>query len=312
MEASILANPKIISVGASDGNLGRSTYQTSIQVDTSEYNTQVLAVGKNFFGTVGLRFLEGRPLNVELASDLTEAAVVNRAFVEKTQIKDPIGKIITIHGGKRAIVGVVENHIDNLYRTADPEPFAFYVAPKDKYISLLVRTDPSDLREIEQYLEKTWKELFPGRPFESDTQDDLLLADVRRANVNLEQIFFFITLLGGLLSVAGIFALTSLNVAKRTKEIGIRKALGATIPSIVSLLNREFALVLAIAAVLGATGGYYGTSLLMSNLFAYHIPVSLTPVVACGVAVIAMGLVTTSATILRAAKANPVDALRSE
>jgi ABC-type antimicrobial peptide transport system permease subunit len=80
----------------------------------------------------------------------------------------------------------------------------------------------------------------------------------------------------------------------------------------VSLLNREFAIILAIAAVVGATGGYYVTSLLLSTLFAYHVPVSLAPVVACGVVVFAMGLLTTSATILRAARANPVDTLRSE
>ncbi|MEX2234119.1 MAG: FtsX-like permease family protein [Cyclobacteriaceae bacterium] len=82
-----------------------------------------------------------------------------------------------------------------------------------------------------------------------------------------------VTILGGLLSAAGIFALASLNIAKRTKEIGIRKALGATVNNIVGLLNKEFVVILLIAGIFGAVGGYYATNYLLSSLYAYHIPV---------------------------------------
>ena len=128
---------------------------------------------------------------------------------------------------KRRILGVIENHVDNLYRSKDPEPFIFYPAGKNQYITLLVKTEKADLPEIQKYLEKTWKEVFPGRAFESQFQEDLVLKDSRNANANLEKIFLFITVLGGVLSSSGIFALASLNIAKRTKEIGIRKALGS-------------------------------------------------------------------------------------
>ena len=168
------------------------------------------------------------------------------------------------------------------------------------------------LAETQKYLESTWKEVFPTRPFESQFQEELVLKGSRETNANLEKIFLFITVLGGLLSASGIFALASLNIAKRTKEIGLRKALGATIGNIVGLLNREFVIVLTIAALLGSVSGYFLTNALLSEIYAYHIPVGIISVVLCASVIFAIGISTTSATILSAAKANPVDTLRNE
>lgn len=131
-------------------------------------------------------------------------------------------------------------------------------------------------------------------------------------DANMEKIFFFITILGALLSASGIFALASLNVIKRTKEIGIRKALGATVNNILGLLNREFVIVLLFAAMAGSMGAYYATTSLLSILYAYHISVGILPVVLCAAFISGIGIFTTSATILKAARHNPVDSLRTE
>jgi putative ABC transport system permease protein len=312
MKNAIAGNPKILSVGVSDGNIGSNTYQTPILIDTSQYDVQALGVGKNYFETMGLRLSQGRTFNLENASDQEEGVIVNQAFLEKTGLKDPIDKVITLHDNKRRILGVIENHVDNLFRSRDPEPFVFYPAGKNQYITLVVRTEHRDQVEIQKYLEKTWKEVFPGRPFDSQLQDDLVLQGSRRLNANLEKIFLFITVLGGLLSTSGIFALASLNIAKRTKEIGIRKVLGATIGNILGNMNKEFVIVLSIASVLGAAAGYFLTDALLSNIYAYRITIGIVPVVSCALIIFGIGIFTTSATILRAAQSNPVDTLRSE
>ncbi|MBA4055531.1 MAG: hypothetical protein C0490_12520 [Marivirga sp.] len=312
MYAAISANPKILSVGVSDGNIGSSTYQTPVRIDTGEYNVQAAGVGKNYFETMGLRFAQGRTFNLENATDQEEAVIVNKAFVEKTGLVDPLDKSVTLHDKKRHIVGVIENHVDNLYRSKEIEPFIFYPAGKNQYVNLVVKTEHSDLPEVQKYLEKVWKELYPTKPFESKFQEDLVLQGSRELNANLEKIFLFITILGGLLSASGIFALASLNIAKRTKEIGIRKALGASINNIVGLLNREFMIVLLIAVILGSVGGYYLTGTLLASIYAYHIPVGIISVILCASGVFVLGLFTTSTTILKAAKTNPVDTLRSE
>ncbi len=312
LEKAILTNPKILEIAVSDGNVGSNNYQTPVTIDTGKYNVQAMGVGKNYFETMGLRLSEGRTFNLENASDQTEGVIVNKAFVQKTGLTDPLDKIVILHDNKRRILGVIENHVDNLYRSKDPEPFIFYPAGKNQYITLLVKTEKADLPEIQKYLEKTWKELFPGRAFESQFQEDLVLKDSRNANANLEKIFLFITVLGGVLSASGIFALASLNIAKRTKEIGIRKALGASVNNVIGLLNKEFVIILTIAGILGSIAGYYLTNALLKEIYAFHVPVGIASVVICSLFIFAVGIFTTSATIFKAARANPVHTLRNE
>lgn len=312
MEKAISMNPKILSVAVSDGTIGRNSYESPVMLDTAEYKSQVLGVGKNYFETMGLRFILGRPFNLENASDESEGIIVNKAFIERAGLEDPIDKIIVLHKVRRRILGVIENHIDNLYRSKEPEPFVFFPAAKHQYITLLVKTERSDLVETRKYLEATWKEIFPGKPFESQFQQDVLLDNSKQMNSNMEKIFFFITVLGALLSGSGIFALASLNVIKRTKEIGIRKTLGASVSNILGLMNREFLIILLLASVAGAVGGYYATNTLLGILYAYHISVGILPVVLSAIVIFAIGMLTTSTTILKAAKSNPVNTLRTE
>jgi len=312
LEKAILTNPKILEIAVSDGNVGSNNYQTPVTIDTGKYNVQAMGVGKNYFETMGLRLSEGRTFNLENASDQAEGVLVNKAFVQKTGLTDPLDKIVVLHDTKRRILGVIENHVDNLYRSKDPEPFIFYPAGKNQYITLLVKTEKADLPEIQKYLEKTWKELFPGRAFESQFQEDLVLKDSRNANANLEKIFLFITILGGVLSSSGIFALASLNIAKRTKEIGIRKALGASVNNVIGLLNKEFVIILAIAGILGSVAGYYLTNALLKEIYAFHVPVGIVSVIVCSLFIFGVGIFTTSATIFKAARANPVNTLRNE
>ncbi len=131
-------------------------------------------------------------------------------------------------------------------------------------------------------------------------------------NNNLKQIFFFITLLGCLLSASGIYALASLNVQKRTKEIGVRKVLGASVGSIVQLLNKEFAIILALAALVGGGGGYFLTNSLLNDLYAQHIEIGFVTIVLCSLSVFIICISTASTTIFRTATDDPTKTLRNE
>jgi len=312
MENAIASNPKILEVSVSDHHVGFSSYQFPFKVDTAEYSAQLIGVGKNYFETVGFTLVEGRFPNLENASERSESVIVNQALLKKINMTNPLDKIITVHEKKRHIVGVVDNHVDNLFRSKEPEPFIFYPADSSEYKMIEVRAEQNDLAETKTYLETTWKKLFPTKPFEGQFQEDIVLKETKNVNANLKNIFLFLTVLGGLLSASGIFSLASLNIAKRTKEIGIRKALGATVSNVVALLNREFVIILTISGVLGSVGGFYLVDLLLAQIYAYHIPVGILPVVICAVIIFIIGIFTTSMTILKAAKANPVKTLRSE
>jgi len=312
LKNAVASNPKIEEVSLSDHHIGYSTYEYPIQIDTGEYTSQLLGVGKNYFKTVGLKLKEGRFPNLENATDKREAIVVNQAFLDKVGMKDPIDKVVTVHEKKRHIVGVIENHVDNLFRSKEAEPFLFYTADSTAYKLMEVRAEAIDLPAVKSFIEETWKKVFPTKPIEIQFQEDIVLAETKSVNGNLKKIFLFLTALGGLLSASGIFSLASLNITRRTKEIGIRKALGATVSQVVLLLNREFLIILVIAAVGGSVGGFFLTDALLASIYAHRISVSTVPVLLCAFTIFAIGIITTSLTILKAAKANPVDTLRTE
>ena len=177
---------------------------------------------------------------------------------------------------------------------------------------MTIRTDPDDILSVRSSVEKEWKRLFPARPFESRLQEDIVYEEAGSYNTNLGKILAFITILGCLLSVSGIYALAGLNVQRRMKEIGVRRVLGASAGSIIQLLNREFAIILGLAAMLGGLGGYALTNALMGSLYVQHIEIGLVTLVLCGLSIFAVGIATTSGTIFRSALKNPTETLKSE
>jgi putative ABC transport system permease protein len=306
-------NPKVAATAVSDHHLSYNNYESPVLIDTTKYMSRHMGVGRNYCEVMGLKFVQGRTFNMDNQSDIAEAVIVNQAFVDKVGIKDPLDKIVTVHEKRRHIVGVIDNHIDNLYRAKDPEPFVFYPSTPDALKVMLIKThNATDLGDVQKSMEKTWKELYPTKAFQSRFQEEAVMAGMDRVNSNLKKIFLFLTVLGGILSASGIYSLASLNIARRTKEIGIRKALGASIRNVVLLLNKEFIIILGIAAIAGGVGGYYITLALLDEIYAYHISMGLFPIILCGLAVFLIGIMTTSSTIWRAARANPVDSLRTE
>ncbi|MFT6867750.1 MAG: putative ABC transport system permease protein [Cyclobacteriaceae bacterium] len=313
MAGQAYAIPVIKEISATEHHVGFSAYPNPITFDNMKYDVQHLEFGENYFETMQFKFIEGGPIDYNNANENKDAAVVSRRFTEKLGIQDdPIGQIIDIRGEKRRIKGVIEDFVDNLYRSKEPEPFIFYATIPQRWRQIVVRADAGDLKKANEELEKVWKQNFPSKPYESRYQEDILGSDVQRLNRNLQKIFLFLTVLGGLLSASGIFSLASLNIAKRTKEIGIRKALGASVGHVVMLLNREFIIILILAGLMGSLAGYFGTRWLLDLIYAIHIPMSVVPVFLSALVIFIIGISTTSLTILKAAGANPVDTLRDE
>ncbi|MEP1891676.1 MAG: FtsX-like permease family protein, partial [Cyclobacteriaceae bacterium] len=305
-------SPKVQLTGITHHQLGWSSYPFPVKIDTSEYQAQHIEVGENFFEIMGMRTIEGRFLDFTKTTDELGAIVVNRAFAEEVNLIDPIGKIVSVRGEKRRVVGVVEDHVDNFFRSSEPEPFVFYASKRNEYKQMLIRAEREDLEQVQTHLEAIWKEEFPEKPFQSQYQEEMVMDNMRQTNGNLKKIFLFLTILGGLLSASGIFALASLNIEKRNKEIGIRKALGASVSQIIRLLGKEFALILVIAATLGSVMGFFLSTLLLDEIYAYHMEVGILSAIFAAIVICAIGLLSTSSVILKAAVANPVTSLRDE
>jgi ABC-type antimicrobial peptide transport system permease subunit len=308
----IAGNPDIESIAGTANHIGpyNARYGT-VKLDTSLFKTNIYGVGTGYLKAVGLSIISGRDFIEGSQTDFESAVIIDENFVLNHDMASPIDAQLFYNDKPYRVVGIVKNHLSGL-KQADDSEHVFIVAQPATYKMMVVRTSPDDILIVRAYLESKWKDMFLGKPFESNLQEDIVYEEANGYNTNLRQIFFFITLLGCLLSGSGIYALASLNVQKRTKEIGVRKVLGASVASIIQLLNREFAIILALAALLGSGGGYFLTTALLSDLYAQHIEIGSVTIVCCSLIVFIIGISTTSTTIFRTATANPAESLRND
>jgi len=313
LKSEIQQNSKIEAVGVTDHHIGWGSYENPIKIDTSELRTHVYEIGPNYFDVMGMKIVEGRNFIEDSQSDYDEAAIVDESFVKFHKLENPIETKVIFQEQPYRIVGVVQDHLSNLFNNDNLEEGHFYRSARPAQYRLLVaRVAEDDFENTMDFVEAKWKELFPNRPLEARSQEDILFSGAIRTNRNLMQIFLFITVLGCLLSGSGIYSLASLNVEKRTKEIGVRKVLGATINNIIRLINKEFAIILCCSMILGGIGGYFLTNYLINDIYTIHIKVSVITVILCAFVVFIIGISTTSGTIIQAANANPATTLRDE
>jgi putative ABC transport system permease protein len=193
-------NPKVEMVGVTKNSFGWGSYSIAVGIDTAEYKAVHYSIGENYHEVMGVNVIEGRTLNLNNMTDVEGSIVVNQAFVDKVNMEDPINKIIKVHEVKRKIVGVVDNHIGNLFSSRQEEACLFYPAKKDEYSVMLIKANSEDLLEIKESTETIWKEHFPERTYDARLQSEIVLKGVRDTNTNLKKIFIFLTILGGLLS----------------------------------------------------------------------------------------------------------------
>jgi ABC-type antimicrobial peptide transport system permease subunit len=284
--------------------------QRTSQIDSEKFNATVYEVSPGYFSTVGLKLISGRLFNEQDTLDRS-SVLVDENFMKRNRLTDPLESKVEIEGKVMTIIGVVSNHLTDL-ESHNTENYIYALAKPEQYQILVIRGEAATLSQTQQYIQEQWKKLFPGKPLRTDLQDDIVYLEANTYNRNLSKIFFFMTVLGCLLSVSGLYSLASLNIHRRTKEIGVRKVLGASVINILKLINFEFALILFASAILGGMGGYVLTNALLSDLYAQHIDVNILTVIISGVIVLLIGISATSLTILSAANANPVKALAGD
>jgi ABC-type antimicrobial peptide transport system permease subunit len=244
-------------------------------------------------------------------SDTVNMFVVNEAFVRALGMKNPeeaLGVTVDIWSKKYPIEGVVKDfNTTSLHNKIDP---VIMMADARNLIVGAVKLETSDVKQVLQKVEKTWKEQFPDYVFESTFLDDTInhFYDAERRTSKLVSIFASVAILIGCI---GLLGLVSFMVTRRTKEVGIRKTLGATVTNIVTLFSKEFVILVGISFVIAAPLSYYMMNQWLEK-FAYRITPGILTYLA-GISLIIFVVIATVGYIsFRAATANPVVALRDE
>ncbi len=274
-----------------------------------QYETMnFVATDHDYVKTFEMEIVAGRDFSREFPSDV-ENYLVNEAAVRLMGLENPVGKLFSIWEDRGVILGVVKD-FNNKPLSQEITPTVFTLSSNWAPAVMFVRIRPENVAQTMSRIKEAWTGLWPGLPFEpvflDESFDDLYQSD-RRMGV----IFRDFAALAIFLSCLGIFGLAAFSVERRTKEIGVRKVLGASIAGIVSLLTREFVILVTVANVIAWPAGYYLTSRLLRN-YAYRTDVPFWIFLGAGILAYLIALLTVSLQAVKASRTRPVTALRYE
>jgi ABC-type antimicrobial peptide transport system permease subunit len=279
-----------------------------MQPDDDFLMTQ-MTVDADFLKTTGMRLAQGRNFSNEMASDST-AYLINETAAERMGMgTDPLNRKLTFWGVEGRVIGVV-NDFNYQPLTTTIQPMVLRYRPDEWHFNLLIKTKPDKTPETIAIVEKLYKKYDKESAFEYGFVDQALDA-LYKSQQGAGRIILSFTFLTVLISCMGLFGLAAYTAEQRTKEIGIRKVLGASVGTIVSMLSKDFLRLVLLAILLAAPVSWYVMQKWLQD-FAYRIDMSWWMFAAAGGLAVGITWLTTSYHALKAAIVNPVKSLRTE
>ncbi len=264
-------------------------------------------VDHGFVRTLGIELAAGRDFSREAPMD-TNAWIINEAAVKRLGLEEAVGRVMRWGDYAGPIVGVAKDfHFASLHHEIEP-----LVIPLRPGVGgmLLARVQGGQMPDALASLEATLGDLVPGHLFRySFVADDFDL--LYRDEDTLRDVFGYFAAIAIFIACLGLFGLAAFTAGQRTKEIGVRKVLGASVAGIVLLLSKEFTKLVALAFVLAAPLAYFAMNRWLQD-FAYRVDLSWAIFLIAGLAALGVAWLTVSYQSIRAALADPVDALRYE
>ena len=320
IKEAIQRNPNVIDVSASTTSpLGTSDFSAHHAVGKPSDEIIMFwaqMVDENYIDTYKMEMAQGRNFSKDFTSDKEEAIIINEAAVKKlgwqdNPINQQIDRFTSMTERKPyTVVGVVKDyHFQSLHEEIEPM-MLYNTSPYGSFSLLSVRVRPENIQETIGFLETTWAQFDTQYPFEYSFVDDQY-EDLYRTDVRLGNLFSYFTTLAILIGCLGLFGLTSFTTEQRTKEIGIRKVLGASIQGIIYMLVRDFTKWVFLAVVVAWPIGYLVMNNWLNN-FAYRTNMGIWIFVSSALLALVISIVTVSYQSIKAALANPANSIRTE
>lgn len=306
----------ILGVSYSAGSPGGHIPTTPIDFGGVQSTKEFFLIDHDYLQVMDIDLIEGSGFTRKKWSDVTPTdkgleCIVNETFVREVGLDSPIGKVYYAETpiGRRPfeIIGVVRDfHIRSLHHKISA--ISFVQAP-DQYIAN-IRVKSDDIRASIKNVEKIWKKVYADRPFTFSFLDETF-ARQYSDDKQFSTIITWFTGLALVIACLGLFALSSFMITRRTKEIGIRKSLGASIQSIYAMLSWDFLKWIVVAVLIACPIAWYLTKLWLSK-FAYHIEIGVDVFIIASCVAFMVALLTVTWQALKAANANPIKSLRYE
>ena len=321
LEQQIAQLPGVEKVGASTSVVGAANWVGNIRAEGSESDEMInfCQINYDYLNALGIRLLEGRQFSHEFPTDTINSIILNETAVRELKLIDPIGKRLVWDADVldtvlyAQVVGVVSDfHFASFHEPI--KPFAFLIRNnffvQDDFTSKLFIKTAIDPSEAVAKVEVLWKKFVPQRPFSYTFLDDNF-KNIHAAEERFKVLFSIFTGVAILIVCLGLFALIAFTTEQRTKEIGIRKVLGASVTSIVIMINTEFVKLVIIALATALPIALYFMNRWLAG-FAYRIELEWWMFALAGVIALLIVFITTIYQSIRAGLTSPTHSLRSE
>ena len=276
-----------------------------------QVSAYVYRIETNFLGVMGIPLTEGRNFDPQRSLDSTRSVIVNEAMVRTLELADPVGQPLYGFGGGEngdaTIVGVVKD-FNFLSLHEEVLPMVFILDPRYSIGEVLIQIRPENIQATIQKIQNVWDQHAPEIPFQYSFLDDDLNKQYQ-SEARWSKIIFYSAIFAVLIACLGLFGLASLSVASRTKEIGIRRVMGANTASIAALLSKGFIRIVIVAVAFAIPITWIAASKWLDN-FAFRIDIGFWVFVISALLAISVALLTVSFQTIRAAGANPIESLK--
>lgn len=310
-------NVRVLSVSGAGDNLGAGLDGPSMHalVGFDYKGRGVLAhwlrIDYDYLKTLDIQLLEGRDFAPNRPADITNSVIINEAMAKQLGENKAAGALLQVNDEEppMQVIGVIKDfHFQSLRSSI--EPLILHVNPAEGINYLFVKVAPSNLPATVDLLKNTWNEIAPNAEFKASFLDENTDRQYQREE-RLSNIFLSSAVLAIFISCIGLFAMTVIIMAQRTKEVGIRKLHGATLPHLVLLLSKNFLRYIGIAFIIATPVTWYAMNYWLTD-FIYRIQISIWLLIVAGLLVMIIAVLTMSSQVIRAALAKPIDALRND
>jgi len=308
-KAELLKNSNITDVAARNGGYwGTSAKLFNDSTISFDYET----IDESYIPVLKIPVIAGRNFSGSYPSDVTNSILVNESFVKKAGWKNPVGETVNFFYNNNEIfkvIGVVKDyHYQALNQKIGPQLFTLKTG--NLYGTFNIKIKPGTATESLKFIQKTFKQNFPLSPWSYTFKDDQRIKDYE-SEAKWKQIIFLSALLTIFISCIGLFGLSVLSAERRTKEIGVRKVLGASVSSIVNALSIDFLKLVLVALIIAIPLSWMAANKWLQN-YPYRITLDWWLFVLASLLVILVALATVISQAIRVAIANPVKSLRTE
>lgn len=314
LKQALSENEEIKYITSTNTPLGEGSGKVIFNVETDEGMVQkgvnFAVVDHDFIETLGIKMKSGRDFRQDMPSDTLRAMVVNETFVKRMGWKEPLGKKVELGDSntvRASVVGVMQDyHQTGMYNEVE----SLMLVYRELNNIIYVKLSGNKTQETLTFIETTWKDLFPDYPYSYTFLTDRFKGQFK-ADEKRGQIFTLFTLLAIFIACIGLFGLASYMVEQRTKEIGIRKVLGASEGNIMKLISKEFLALAGIGIIIAVPIAWYFMDNWLKN-YTYRTHIGVTLVLLTTLITVIITFITVSYKAYQASTMNPASSIKTE